>query len=798
MQRPFLAAIGVTIALLLHACGDSAPLGSAGIVQPAPDPGEPKLMAGVASAALQIPVGTPLGGYLRPPVGGDYLPGLEAFGGGDPSQFFAEFLDFIPAIDDEGNPLAPIPDELRTITSPYATLSPPSRGYYDSLVAKAVALHDGSDYVVFLKTDLIGSLDELAQGITAQVLANTGIDLGDALVISATHTHDGPGAVANHSARYFWAAMDAYQPSLLPRILPQLAAVVEGALANLQPARVGHGFGREGYEHPIDGVKHLNSFRRDRLESYDLEANDALRERIGVIRVDTVAGAPLAFILNYAVHGIAFDVENQYFSGDVAASAEREIEQTFDQPVVAMLVQNTGGDVSPRADGGPTLQRIERFGKLMAPQARAIYDGIGTFDHAPDIRVVAQRVVLSRAHLGYTGTEFPYPWGGAQCNNEAAVPFVDVGTGETIPFCVPGTAPDPQDLADNGVGENGALLPQDTRLMAIKLGAILIVPQPGEPLTEYGVRLLQLAQAEGFAPQDTFIWGYANDHIGYILAPEKADWDMGGVEGTTTFWGWKQGQRFLDGNVELIRALRDGTPPPPDEFDVAYTYDAIYDAIPGPTALPALQPGRIVFQPEAIERFQQTTFAWEGGDPVVDAPDVLLERMQGDGSWAPMRRANGTPMNTLFEMHLKYRLVTAAHVWSLDLEPNLDWPQGTYRFRAAGRAPDDYAVESESFTIAASPSLVISEPARTGDAVEVTLAYTPRPGNYRLIEPLVPTDQPAPVRLGAVTFSNGTHIVTDESPDLEVRDDRLVAVYRATISGSVTASGRDAFGNKTP
>lgn len=797
MLRPILLS---SLLLALCACGNSSSLTSGGGTgtTPPPLPVEQTLQAGVATGLLQMPVGTPLGGYLRPPVGGEYLPGLEAFGGGDPSIFFAEFLDFIPSVDDEGNPVLPVPDELRTLHSPYATFSPPSRGYYDSLISKAVALYDGHDYVVFMKNDTIGMLDELVQGVADQVLADTGIDLHGSLVMSATHTHDGPGAIANHSIRYFWLAMDAYQPSLLPRIIPQLAAIVEQALANLQPARIGHAFGQEAYEHPIDGVKHLNSFRRDRLESYDLEANDALRERIGILRVDTAAGEPLALILNYAVHGIAFDVENQYLSGDVAASAEREIEQTFDKPVLAMLVQNTGGDVSPRADGGPTLQRIERFGQLMAPQARAIYDGIDSFDHAPDIRTVSQRVILSRERLGYTGTEFPFPFGGAQCNNAVGVPVTGPDTDMTNPLCVPGTPPDAADLLDNGVGENGAFLPQDTILMAVKLGQLMILPQPGEPLTEYGVRLLALAQNEGYAPENTFIWGYSLDHVGYILAPEKADWDMGGTEGTTTFWGWKQGQRFLDGDVLLMRALRDGSQPPPDEFDLAYTYDAIYDAIAGPPALPALQPGRVVFAPDNIERFQQTTFAWEGGDPVVDAPQVLLERRQADGSWAPMRRKNGAPMDTLFEMHLKYRLITAAHVWSMDLEPNLDWPEGEYRFRASGRAPNDYAVESAPFTVSASPSLIASAPARVGDAVEVTLAYTPRPSNYRLIDPLVPTDLPAPVRQGSVSFSNGSATVVDDVPDIEVRDEAVVAVYRATLPGDVTVTGRDAFGNTTP
>ena len=135
----------------------------------------------MAKKAIQVPVGTPLGGYLRPPVAGEYIPGAEAFAEGDPSVFMNELVDFIPSQADGCDqehpescpPLAPLPDELRKMHSPYATMSPPSRGYYDSLIAKAVALYDGNDYVVLVKTDFIGMLDEVVQDVKAEVKARS-------------------------------------------------------------------------------------------------------------------------------------------------------------------------------------------------------------------------------------------------------------------------------------------------------------------------------------------------------------------------------------------------------------------------------------------------------------------------------------------------------------------------------------------------------------------------------------------------------------------------------------------------
>ena len=776
---------------------------------PAPQP----LMAGIAKGAVRIPVGTPLGGYLRPPVGGEYLPGLEAFAGGDPSKFFAELIDFLPTEQDhDGVPLAALPDELRKLHSPYATYSPPSRGYYDSLVAKAVALYDGHDYVVLVKTDFIGMLDELVQGVADKVQADTGIDLHEGLIMSATHTHDGPGAVGNHSIRYFWIAIDAYQPEVYQRAVDDLAKVVKRALLTMQPARIGHAMGREGFEHPLKGHTELNGYRRARLPSYNLADNDAVRRRLGLLRIDKADGTPLAVVMNFAVHGIAFDVENQYFSGDVPAALERSTEQLLNLPL-AMMVQNTGGDISPRGvDNDNKLQRIESFGELFAPQVQAIYQDIGNFQTAPDLRTVSQRIILNRERLGYKDGEYPYAWGGAQCNNDIEAPFVGGGPGDIPGYndsglprkatqCVPATPPDAIDLADNGVGENGALVPQDTRLTAAKIGDITLLAQPGEPLTEYGVRLLNVAGDEGYAKDDTFIWGYSQDHVGYILAPEKADWDMGGTEGTTTFWGWKQGQRFLDVQRELLRALRDGKAAPADEFQVNYFYQPLYEQQRGAPVIASPRPARVVTEPVDIARFAATSFAWEGGDPVIDSPEVLLEQ-EVNGLWQPARRSNGEDIDTLFEMHLKYRLLTGAHVWTLEFEPPKDWPLGRYRFHVSGTARQAadaaYALSSQAFSVSPSDSLLISTPVAVNGAVEVTLAYTPRPDNYRVIDALVPSDRAAPVRAGRVLFSNGSALVEDRTPVIAVREGRLVAVYSAVLDGTVTAIGSDAFGNTTP
>ena len=786
-------------------------------VEPDPDAGNPPamLMAGTARKSILIPVGSSLGGYARPPVGGDYIPVAEKFedfpdiNPADGFQAFVdEFADFLPAQDHDGHLLPSVPDELRAVHSPYSTYSPPSQGYYDSLIAKAVSLYDGSDCVIMVKTDFIGMLDEVVIKVAEQATAllgddrPAGCDLEQGLVMSATHTHDGPGTLANHSARYFWLAMDLYQPELFKRIVSQLAELVAESVRNNEPAQFGYAMGSDELG--------LNGFRRSRspYTAERVSAQDILRKRIGVLRIDNAQGEPLAAVINFAAHGIAFDVENLHFSGDVLAGIEREVEQQFDRPMVAMLVQSAAGDVSPRNVAKPKLQGIERYGQLMAPQVMSIYNAVNNFNLAPDIRVVSQRVILSRETLGYSGDEFPYEWGAAQCNADLGVPIVGPSSDEKIPVCLPAPLPDPMDLADNGVAENGAFVPQDTRVTAFSIGDALFLAQPGEPLVEQGLRLLEAAESEGFQTESTFIWGYSQDHVGYILPDLKADWDLGGTEGTTTFWGWKLGGRLLDTQRELMRALRDGSAAPIDEFTVNYDlYSGYYNSVPQPIAIPGSGINPLAqLQPQDIKRFDTAYFSWEGNDPIVELPTVVLQRQTASGEWLDVQRDNGEVLSTLYEIHLDYRLSLGAHLWTATLEANKDWPLGNYRFNVAGHQIDtaaiEYEISSASFAISASDSLVISDAvAIANDFYEVSLAYTPRPNNYRLIDAQVDAKNSAPVRAGSVAFNNGEETVIASKPLMIIRDGNPVAVYRANIKDlgmGITVSGNDVYGNSTP
>ena len=249
--------------------------------------------------------------------------------------------------------------------------------------------------------------------------------------------------------------------------------------------------------------------------------------------------------------------------------------------------------------------------------------------------------------------------------------------------------------------------------------------------------------------------GYAQDHEGYLLVPE--DWLVGGYEPNITFWGPLGAEHIMEGNLQLVsERLGDGMIEPNDPLGEypRTTYPAWpLGAVPPDTTPDAgtwasappkelytplrelgLEP--VVAPPAQVRRVQDAVqVVWNGGDPMVDSPYIVLEQDVG-GTWTPVQTRSGRTVSSdrtdiLMTWHPDPLYPVDAeqtHTWWAAWQA-VPWggdraglETGSYRLRISG---ERYVGGSSTWPWASEAYELTTEPFEVVPAdVEVTLAHS--------------------------------------------------------------------------
>ncbi|MCB9777821.1 MAG: hypothetical protein H6742_04595 [Alphaproteobacteria bacterium] len=250
---------------------------------------------------------------------------------------------------------------------------------------------------------------------------------------------------------------------------------------------------------------------------------------------------------------------------------------------------------------------------------------------------------------------------------------------------------------------------------------------PGETTSVYSEQFRRRAAAEaGF--EHALPVGYAQDHEGYLLVPE--DWLLGGYEPNITFWGPLGAEHIMEGLLKGVEdQLLDDIVLPDEAFGdfATTTYDpqvieakAPPDPTPSAGAQPAHWPEELytplrdlglepeIQPPSEVARVQGVVqLVWDGGDPMVDSPYVVLERKDG-GDWVEVSTRSGravssdrTDILTTWHPDPLYPAdAIQTHTWWAGWQA-VAWggddraglPLGTYRLRVFGETAADGATE---------------------------------------------------------------------------------------------------------
>jgi neutral/alkaline ceramidase-like enzyme len=404
--------------------------------------------AGASSVTVRVPAGTPLAGYgaakrrlLFPDVFGRYA---------------------------------------------HAFWFKPSVGQRDPITAKALVLATPAARLAWVTLDLVGVDGTFVRAVQDR-LTRSGVP-PTALIVSASHTHSGPGAFMA-SGLIGFVAVDRLDPAVRD-------ALVDAAASSVQQADRARGPALAGAASVT--AAGLTASR----------VGKPLDSEIVVLKLTTPAGAPLALVWNFAIHGTMLSASNLQLSGDVTGLASARLEQKLGVP--ALFVNGAVGDVSPARHGEAAM--VDTASAL----ASVVEAGWAQARPAP---VAALRIAERRV---------PMP---------AAAVSLQRCLGSWVPafFVMP----------------VGSAMPREAPLLAAALGDTAWVTIPGELQTSFG----QAIKREGRAAfASVFVAGLSNDYLGYFTTRE----DARGAKyvACATVYGPGAGGCLTDAAIELVRGLR--------------------------------------------------------------------------------------------------------------------------------------------------------------------------------------------------------------------------------------------------
>ena len=278
----------------------------------------------------------------------------------------------------------------------------PSLGTLDPIRSKTFLIDNGTKKLLFVSLDLVGVTASFRSDLLKRLKARGYSE--DNLFVGATHTHSGPGAM---SKNLFWSgvALDLYQQSVYEAVMSATLDSIAQAETRLEPATVSHS------SVEIPGLQHN---RRGHDDQVDRKAH--------FIWAKDSSGAVLGVLANFAIHGTAFGSDNLFFSADIPGGIEHALKDKISQrnavksghqktivsPVVVFM-NSAEGDISPDFTG---QDGITKTGLIFSDYAIAQVDTGVTMPS--DWQVLRTNVKFGSAGLSIKNcvdefTNKPYP-----------------------------------------------------------------------------------------------------------------------------------------------------------------------------------------------------------------------------------------------------------------------------------------------------------------------------------------------------------------------------------------------------
>ena len=241
---------------------------------------------------------------------------------------------------------------------------------HDPMVTRVLVLDDGSVRVGIVVVDQTSISEGSIAGMKAILKKVAGVQPENAIVV-ASHTFSAPHALSGPNTT---EDIKKRAVGLEQAIEASVEEAASQAKSKMQPARVGFGLGTS-----------LVNVNRDvpTPQGWWLGSNDAgyADHSLALIRIDSLDGKPLAFIMNLAVQSSIMDhsvVEKggKLITSDLAGAATHYLESRYDSDAVALFLIGAAGDQEPYLkanrhvvdkDGSSSQRSEEHTSELQSP-----------------------------------------------------------------------------------------------------------------------------------------------------------------------------------------------------------------------------------------------------------------------------------------------------------------------------------------------------------------------------------------------------------------------------------------------
>lgn len=216
-----------------------------------------------------------------------------------------------------------------------------AEGVHDSLFVRVLVLSDGATKLVIAVCDLVGVMPDLVTKARELIEQEVGIPASHVL-ISATHTHSGPGSIRigvdGESAHFIGATARKIAGAV--RLADKRAVPVNLKVGTAEVSTISQN--RRNPEGPIESIATV------------------------LVAAPPGNGPAVATLVNFACHSTVLEADNLEFSADFPGAAVRFIERAVGG--TAIYLQGAAGDINP-VWMSHDFDEVERVGGILGAAA---------------------------------------------------------------------------------------------------------------------------------------------------------------------------------------------------------------------------------------------------------------------------------------------------------------------------------------------------------------------------------------------------------------------------------------------